>query len=75
MGIVNFRISPLIASILAAIATWAAPVAGQESGLVGSRTMNFTLPSQQGSLVSYGERYYGRHHLVATFFPAAFTPA
>lgn len=74
MGIVAFRIIRRAASIPALIALFVAPAFAQGSGLVGSRTMNFTLPSQLGGLVGYGERYYGKHHLVVTFFPAAFTP-
>jgi hypothetical protein len=35
----------------------------------------FALPSSQGQLVDYGKDYFGKHHLVMTFFPAAFTPA
>ena len=34
----------------------------------------FTLPSSQDRLVDYGKDYFGKHHLVMTFFPAAFTP-
>ena len=42
--------------------------------LVGKEPMNFTLPSTQDRLINYAEEYYGKHHLVITFFPAAFTP-
>jgi hypothetical protein len=34
----------------------------------------FTLPSSQDRLVDYAKDYFGKHHLVMTFFPAAFTP-
>ena len=34
----------------------------------------FTLPSSQGRLVDYAKDYFGKYHLVMTFFPAAFTP-
>lgn len=34
----------------------------------------FTLPSSEGRLVDYAKDYFGKHHLVMTFFPAAFTP-
>ncbi len=44
------------------------------ASLVGSRVTNFSLSSDQGRLVNYGRDYYGKHHLVITFFPAAFTP-
>jgi len=42
--------------------------------LVGEKTMNFSLPSTQDRLATYGTDYYGRYYLVITFFPAAFTP-
>jgi hypothetical protein len=41
---------------------------------VGQGAPWFTLPSSQGRLVDYAKDYYGKHHLVMTFFPAAFTP-
>jgi hypothetical protein len=34
----------------------------------------FTLPSSESRLVDYAKDYFGKHHLVMTFFPAAFTP-
>ena len=42
--------------------------------LVGRETLNFTLPSTQDRLINYADEYYGKHHLIITFFPAAFTP-
>ncbi len=42
--------------------------------LVGRETLNFTLPSTQDRVINYAEEYYGKHHLVITFFPAAYTP-
>lgn len=41
---------------------------------VGDEAPWFTLPSSQDRLVDYYKDYYGKHHLVMTFFPAAFTP-
>ena len=50
-------------------------VAGAEKKeLVGRETLNFTLPSTQDRLINYADEYYGKHHLIITFFPAAFTP-
>jgi hypothetical protein len=40
---------------------------------VGREITSFNLPSTEDRLVSY-EEYYGKHYLVITFFPAAFTP-
>jgi hypothetical protein len=42
--------------------------------LVGRETLNFSLPSTQDRLINYGDEYYGKYHLIITFFPAAFTP-
>jgi len=42
--------------------------------LIGRETLNFTLPSTHDRLITYAEEYYGKHHLIVTFFPAAFTP-
>ena len=43
-------------------------------GKVGDEAFSFILPSSQGKLVDYYKDYYGKYHLVMTFFPAAFTP-
>ena len=42
--------------------------------LIGRETLNFTLPSTHDRLINYADEYYGKHHLIITFFPAAFTP-
>jgi hypothetical protein len=42
--------------------------------LIGRETLNFTLPSTQDRTLNYADEYYGKHHLIITFFPAAFTP-
>jgi len=42
--------------------------------LVGREILNFTLPSTHDRLITYADEYYGKHYLVITFFPAAFTP-
>jgi hypothetical protein len=41
---------------------------------LGDEAPGFTLPSTQDRLVDYYKDYYGKHHLIMTFFPAAFTP-
>lgn len=48
--------------------------AARKVELIGRETLNFTLPSTQDRLITYAEEYYGKHHLIITFFPAAFTP-
>ena len=49
-------------------------VEAKEPSLVGTETMNFSLPSSQDRLIKYGDEYYGKYNLIITFFPAAFTP-
>jgi hypothetical protein len=46
----------------------------KEISLIGEEPLLFTLPSTQDRAISYLSEYYGKHHLVMTFFPAAFTP-
>jgi hypothetical protein len=48
--------------------------AAKKVELIGRETLNFTLPSTQDRLINYGDEYYGKYHLIITFFPAAFTP-
>jgi len=42
--------------------------------LIGREILNFSLPSTHDRLINYADEYYGKHHLIITFFPAAFTP-
>jgi hypothetical protein len=55
-------------------ALFLAKVNAQAGLKVGDEAPSFTLPSSQDKLVDYYKDYYGRHHLIITFFPAAFTP-
>ena len=41
---------------------------------VGDEAPWFTLPSSEDRLADYYKDYYGKYHLIMTFFPAAFTP-
>ncbi len=41
---------------------------------VGDRAPIFSLATTQDRLMDYDRDYYGKHHLILTFFPAAFTP-
>ncbi len=41
---------------------------------VGTEAPNFSLPSTEDRLANYKDDYYGKHYLIITFFPAAFTP-
>ena len=50
-------------------------VEGQrKTELIGREILNFTLPSTHDRLINYADEYYGKHHLIITFFPAAYTP-
>ena len=48
--------------------------AAKKAELIGRETLYFTLPSTQDRLINYADEYYGKYHLIITFFPAAFTP-
>jgi peroxiredoxin len=48
--------------------------AKKERSLVGEEVLYFSLPSTHDRLISYLNEYYGKYHLIMTFFPAAFTP-
>ena len=71
---------PIAMVIICAMLIWAAGNAWADTASpfspvkVGDEAFSFTLPSSQGKLVDYYKDYYGKHHLVMTFFPAAFTP-
>jgi hypothetical protein len=62
-------------SLLALGISWADSAGPEFSPLeVGGEAPWFSLPSSQDRLVDYGKDYFGKYHLVMTFFPAAFTP-
>ncbi len=48
--------------------------AAKKLELIGREALNFSLPSTQDRLINYADEYYGKYHLIITFFPAAFTP-
>jgi len=54
------------------------PISGfaakKERSLLGEEVLYFSLPSTHDRLISYLNEYYGKYHLIITFFPAAFTP-
>ena len=61
--------------LLAAGISWADGDAPVFSSLrIGRDAPWFSLPSSQDRLVDYAKDYFGKYHLVMTFFPAAFTP-
>ncbi len=68
------RFALTLCLLLLAAAAQAELLAPESARGVGDRAPIFALVSDRGDLVSYDQAYYGRHHLVLTFFPAAFTP-
>lgn len=70
----TFRLLPSLILLAGTVLCAGLGTAGDPSALTGREAPNFTLSSNQNRLVSYGEEYYGRHNLIITFFPAAFTP-
>jgi len=67
----------LLAAVLLLTATGSA-VADQTrpdmAKQVGEISPLFAVATSQGALANYNRDYYGRRHLVLSFFPAAFTP-
>ena len=55
-------------------AVWAAGERPDMALAVGDRAPIFQVVTSQGTLADYDRDYYGRHHLVLTFIPSAFTP-
>ena len=53
---------------------FSAHAAKKGKSLLGEQTPLFTLPSTHDRAITYVNEYYGKYHLIITFFPAAFTP-
>jgi hypothetical protein len=70
----KFKDSLRMLLILPGLLTATLSPALAQDKLIGSKVINFSLASTQDRLITYGDEYYGRHHLIMTFFPAAFTP-
>jgi len=49
-------------------------LAPESAKKVGEGAPIFSLVNAHGNMVDYDKDYYGLHHLILTFFPAAFTP-
>ena len=64
----------LVLSMLLMLLPFSALGAKEERSLIGHETPFFTLPSTHDRAINYVSEYYGKHHLIMTFFPAAFTP-
>ena len=68
-------LSGVLLLLLALGVSWADSASPEFPPLkVGGEAPWFTLPSSEDRLVDYAKDYYGKYHLVMTFFPAAFTP-
>jgi len=68
---VKWFLLSIVVSLLFPLSSLAAK---KEKSLVGEETLYFALPSTHDRLISYVNDYYGKYHLIITFFPAAFTP-
>ncbi|WP_305045509.1 hypothetical protein [Geoalkalibacter sp.] len=64
----------LIGAALLAAPAGAADERADMMKRVGERAPIFQVVTSQGTLADYDRDYYGKHHLVMTFVPAAFTP-
>jgi len=67
----------LVGLCLSLVMLFSLPLSGfaaEVKTLIGQETLFFELSSTQDRLISYLSEYYGKHHLIITFFPAAFTP-
>jgi hypothetical protein len=60
--------------LLASTPAWTARENPDMSKRVGDRAPIYSVATSQGTLADYDRDYYGKHHLVLTFVPAAFTP-
>lgn len=69
-----FGIVFLFLPLLTPTASWAAKEASSMAKRVGDRAPIFSVATSLGTLADYDRDYYGKHHLVLTFVPAAFTP-
>lgn len=71
--ILSLGVATAVLSVLVCLPAWAQTTPSAED-LSGRSITDFSLPSTAGRLASYEGDYYGKHNLILTFFPAAFTP-
>jgi hypothetical protein len=64
----------LLSTLLLPIPAWADRAREDLGKAIGERAPIFQVVTSQDYLADYDRDYYGKHHLVLTFFPAAFTP-
>ena len=71
------QLKPLFGMVMLCLLVLACAPLTQTSSLekkVGDRVAIFSAATSQDTLLSYDRDYYGKHHLILTFFPAAYTP-
>ena len=68
------RAAMAAAALACTICTAAMAQTPTAADLVGRTVTDFALPSTGDRLTRYEGDYYGKHNLILTFFPAAFTP-
>ncbi len=66
----KFTVLVFAISMVASVAMAKAPFERE----IGDKAPIFSLATTHDRLMNYDQDYYGKHHLVLTFFPAAFTP-
>lgn len=68
------RTTMAAAALACTVGTAAMAQTPTAADLVGHTVTDFALPSTGDRLARYEGDYYGKHNLILTFFPAAFTP-
>ncbi|OHB25901.1 MAG: hypothetical protein A2X84_05315 [Desulfuromonadaceae bacterium GWC2_58_13] len=71
------RLKPIVGIVVICLLVLACAPVNRMSSLekkVGDRVSIFSAATSQDTLLSYDRDYYGKHHLILTFFPAAYTP-
>jgi hypothetical protein len=69
-----FTFLSLVAVAFVFLAPHDAWAAFKAESLLGKKTLNFNLSSTEDRPIGYERDYLGKHYLILTFFPAAFTP-
>jgi hypothetical protein len=79
VNIISFRTCRALLLVTTLLLSFALPIGADDAHAnlvrkVGDMGPLFTVVTNKDTLADYNRDYYGRHHLVLTFFPAAFTP-
>ncbi len=73
-SILFLAMATMLLGIVFSTSVFAAQERPDLSKKIGDRSPIFSVATSQDYLASYDRDYYGKHHLILTFFPAAFTP-